>query len=122
MDELSKTGDLKDRTYQYSLSVVNFCRSLPTDIQEAQEIRSRLFDKSTNIGLMARLAFKGRNNNDFKDKLRRIINDADECIYWFDMLIDLNIVNEYDVDELMSEASELIAIFISITKKSRNPY
>ncbi len=121
MDELNKTGDLKDRTYQYSLSVVNFCRTLP-ETQEAQDIRTRLFDKSSNIGLMARLAFKGRNNNDFKDKLRRIINDADECIYWFDMLIDLNVVNEFDVDELMSEASELIAIFISITKKSRNPY
>lgn len=121
MDIDNRNGDLKDRTYQYSLNVATICRQIQGE-EQGKKIADMLFEKSTSIGLTARLAFKGRSNNDFKDKLRQIINDADECIFWFDMLIDLGIVEESAVEELMVEASELIAIFISISKKSRSSY
>jgi four helix bundle protein len=118
----NKSGDLKDRTYQYSINIASFCQNIEHESPSVKHVVAKLFEVATNIGLLARLAFKGRNNNDFKDKLNRIINDADSSIYWLDMLIDLGIVEEEDVEDLLTEASELIAIFISISKKSKSSF
>ncbi|MGB0428789.1 MAG: four helix bundle protein [Flavobacteriales bacterium] len=118
MENDNRSGDLKDRTYQYALNVASFCNTTAENPYH-KDILTKLFQKSSNLALTTRLAFKGRSNAEFRDKLRTIINDSDECIFWFDMLIDLSFVEEESVSDLMTEASELIAIFISISKKSR---
>ncbi len=116
-----KTGDLKDRTYNFSLQVVELYKSL-NDETLAQELGKKLLNSGTLVGSTTRPAFRGRNNQNFVDKLKLIIKEADECIFWIDLLIDSKVIVEEDGIALISEASEIIAIFISIIKKNKQQH
>lgn len=116
-----KNGDLKDRTYNFSLQVVELYKTLPDD-NTAQELGKKLINSGTLVGSTTRAAFRGRNNQNFVDKLKLIIKEADECIFWIDLLIDAKVIGEEDGIALITEASEIIAIFISIIKKNKQQH
>lgn len=118
----NRNGDLKDRTYRYALQITEFCKNNLKTNEIDQHIWRRLMEHATEIGLITRLAFKSRNSGDFQTKLKNIIQNADTCIYWLELLYDLDQIAEEDFNEFSSEASELIAIFISISKKTKSSY
>jgi four helix bundle protein len=47
------------------------------------------------------------------------LKEADETLYWLELLLDENIAPEKKLNALASESNELVAIFITILKKAR---
>jgi len=52
-------------------------------------------------------------------KLGIVIEEADECYFWLDILGEAEIVKKQKLKELMVEANELVAIFVSISKRNK---
>ena len=57
---------------------------------------------------------------DFIAKMGIVIEEADESMYWMEMLIELGPVPEDVLSDLLSEADELVAIFTASVKTARS--
>jgi four helix bundle protein len=69
-----------------------------------------------------RAACRGRSKAEFVAKLGVVAEEADECVFWLEMLIDCEIIPAAKVQDILKEARELTAIFSASqhTARSRN--
>ena len=110
--------DLKDRTKQFALAITQLTKNLNQNLGE-REISKQLIRSGMSVGANTSSAFRGRSSKEYKSKLGVVIEEADECIYWMDLLIASGAnVDSNLVKKLQVEANELVSIFISLVKKS----
>lgn len=110
--------DLKDRTKQFALAIIELTKNLNQNLAE-REIAKQLIRSGMSVGANTRSAFRGRSSKEYKAKLGVVIEEADECTYWMDLLTASNANIDPDlVEQLQVEANELLSIFISLVKKS----
>jgi len=108
--------DLKDRTKQFALKVISLYQRLPRST-EAQVLGRQLLRAGTSVGANTRAAFRGRSSKEFKAKLGVVIEEADECAFWLELLSDAGLLSQEHTSPLKQEAEQLVSIFVSIVKK-----
>ena len=108
--------DLKDRTMQFSVAGVAFYKALPKST-EAQVLGRQFLRSVTSVGANTRSAFRGRSKKEFIAKLGIVIEEADECGYWLDLLTASGISKTSEVQSLLKEPNEFVSIFTSIVKQ-----
>lgn len=110
--------ELKDRTKRFALRVVKLCAALPrgrvTDVLARQLLRS-----ATSVGANYRAACRARSRADFVSKMGIVEEEADESVYWIEMLAESGQVEVRRVSELLKEAGELTAIAAASRKTAR---
>jgi four helix bundle protein len=72
----------------------------------------------TSIGANYRAACRSRSRAEFAVKLGIVAEEADETVYWLELLRDANLVPEEKLSELLKEANELTAIFTAGRRSS----
>ncbi len=110
--------DLQHRTKLFSLEVVNFYSSLPKG-EVFYTLGKQLLRCGTSVGANTSSAFRGRSKKEFSAKLGIVIEEADECIFWLELLESQKETDKEKINILKHEANELISIFVSIVKKAR---
>ncbi len=111
--------DLKQRTKEYALSVIRLCSTLPKS-EVGRVIGRQLLRSGTSVGANTRAAFRGRSKKEFIAKLGIVIEEADESLYWLELLTEGEIISkDQRVSALMQETEELLAIFVSIKAKHK---
>ena len=70
-----------------------------------------------------RAACRGRSKAEFISKLAIVEEEADEAMFWLELIKEMNILKESMVDALLKESNEIIAIIVSSIKtvKRKNP-
>ena len=111
-------NDLKKRTKQFGLRVIKLVESLP-GTQTARTIGNQLLRSGISVGANYRAACRGRSKADFVAKAGISLEEADECMYWMEMLQEAGIVPAEKLKDLMKEADELVAIFTASIKTAR---
>jgi len=114
----------KDRTKQMGLRVVRVVQSLPRD-DVARTIGSQLLRSGTSVGANYRAACRGRSPADVVAKLKIVEEEADEAMYWLELLIDTKIVSARRLTPLLAEINEIVSMTVASIKtiraKSRSP-
>jgi len=115
------SDDLKRRTKQFALRVIRLVESLPKG-RTANVIGHQLLRSGTSVGANYRAACRAKSNADFISKMGIVEEEADESIYWMELLIESGILRIEKLESLMKEADELVAITVSSinTAKRRN--
>ena len=108
--------DLKDRAMNFSIAGVAFYKTLPM-ITEAQVMGRQFLRSCTSVGANTRSAFRGRSKKEYVAKLGIVIEEADECGFWLDLMIASGTVKETAVSALIKESNELVSIFTSLIKR-----
>ncbi|MFT5970594.1 MAG: four helix bundle protein [Flavobacteriales bacterium] len=114
-------SDLKDRTKSFSLRIIRLVKSLDNNVAD-REIGRQLIRSGMSVGANTRAAFRGRSNREFVAKLGIVIEEADECGFWIELLQETSEAKKLNKEELLllhQEASELTSIFVSIVKKNK---
>ena len=109
---------LKRRTKQFGLRVIRLVEALPST-RTANVIGNQLLRSGTSVGANYRPACRGRSKADFISKVGIAIEEADESLYWMEMLVEAELVPENRLADLMREANELIAILTASVKTAR---
>lgn len=104
--------DLKDRTKQFALRIIRLYRALPHST-DAFVIGKQLLRSGTSIGANYRSACRARSRAEFAAKLGVVLEEADESLFWLELLSSSGIVPETRLAPLMHECNELVAIFVS---------
>ena len=118
-DENRGRDNLRDRTKQFALKIIRFYSLLPSKINETQIIGKQLLRSGTSVGANYREAYRARSNSEFISKIGIVIQELDETDYWLELLRDAKINGSSELQLLLSETDELLAIFTSIIKKVR---
>lgn len=113
--------DLKDRTKNFALDVVRFCARLP-ERGEFGILRRQLIRSATSVGANYRSACRAKSKADFIAKLSIVEEEADESLYWLELLGALGWRANHWVRKLTCEAENLVRIMVSSKKTARrNP-
>jgi four helix bundle protein len=110
---------LKTRTKEFAKRVIGLCRSLPHS-EEARLIGKQIFRSGTSVGANYRAACRGRSKADFIANLGIVLEEADETVYWLELLAETDIVSAKRLESLMSEGQELVAIFVASLKTAKD--
>ena len=113
---------LKKRTKEFAKNIIHLCRKLPTN-REGRRIGNQLFRSGTSVAANYRAACRGRSKAEFISKLAIVEEEADESLFWLELIKEMDILKESIVDALMKESNEIIAIIVSSIKtvKLKNP-
>jgi len=106
----SKTEQLRARTKDFAIRIVHLFRSLPST-KEAQVIGNQLLRCGTSVGANYRAACQARSRAEFIAKIGVVAEEADETVFWIELLSDIGIVKKERLEQLQKEAQELTAIF-----------
>jgi four helix bundle protein len=116
---MSRPGELRERTKQFAIRAVRLWRSLPrTD--EARGIGRQLLRAATSVAANYRAVCRARSKAEFVAKLGVVVEEADESVFWLELLADTEIVSRDRVATLLAEANELVAIFAASQRTARS--
>ncbi len=110
--------ELRARTFRFALRIIAFCRSLPPS-WEAREIARQLFRAGTSVASNYRAACRGRSRREFVAKLGIVVEEADESVFWLSVLAQSGIAQGSELQDLLTEAQELLAIFSKSRRTAR---
>lgn len=110
---------MRRRTKAFALEVLKLADSLPRG--RSSEIAGRqLVRCSTSVGANYRAACRARSRADFISKLGIVLEEADESLYWLEILSESGICSSAMVPALMAEAKELVAIISASLTTARS--
>jgi four helix bundle protein len=110
--------DLKKRFFQFAINVALLIQKLPkSTINNAYS--NQLVRCSSSPGTNYRAAQRGKSTADFINKLKIVEEELDESIYFLELLHYFNPDERPEIDSLIKEANELLAIVVSSIKTSR---
>jgi len=72
------------------------------------------------VGANYREAFRSRSKPEFIANLGICLKELEETSYWLELLVDENIVATSKMSRLLDETNQLIAILVSIIKRSKD--
>jgi four helix bundle protein len=114
------SDELRDRTKRYASAIVRFYVTLPKKRPEVQVLGHQLLRSGTSVASNFREASKARSSAEFVSKLDTWIQEADESDLWPQLLRDdCGIATDESVN-LLAETNELISIFVTIAKRSKD--
>ncbi|MGR3311166.1 MAG: four helix bundle protein [Candidatus Brocadiales bacterium] len=110
--------DLKERTKNFALNIIRLTELLPRN-RTADIISRQLLRSGTSVGANYRAACRARSRADFISKMGIVEEEADEALYWLELLLDAKLVNQNQIQNLMDEANAIIAIVVTSIKTAR---
>ncbi len=111
-------GDLYARTRQYTLRVIRQVESLPHG-RTADVISNQLLRSATSVGANYRAARRAKSSADFIAKMGIVEEEADECLYWFDLLTDSGLMPGHRLADLITEGNEILAMTVASIKTAK---
>lgn len=114
---------LRERTKEFALRVVTMFRALPNSA-ESGILGRQVLRSGTSIGANCRAACRARSKAEFVSRIAVAVEEADETIFWLELLGDAQVLPADRLQGLLREANELLAILsasrrtakLSITK------
>lgn len=83
-------------------------------------ILNQVLRSATGIAANYRAAGRSRSKAEFIAKIGVVVEEADETVFWLEMLADSGIVRPEKLANLLTEATELVAIFTASRKTARS--
>jgi four helix bundle protein len=111
--------DLLPRTKKFARRIIRLYCSLSKTETVAQVLGKQILRSGTSVGANYREANRARSKAEFISKMGDFLKEADETLYWQELLQEENIVAPAKLQPLVAESNELVAIFITILKKAR---
>jgi len=109
---------LRDRTKRFALLVIRLCQALPRS-QASTVITRQLLRSATSVGANYRAVCRARSTADFVSKLGIVLEEADETLFWLELLADGGVAHPDKTAPLRKEANELVAIFVASLRTAK---
>ncbi len=123
-----QSEELQRRTKHFALRIIALFRSL-LRTEEARVIGRQVLRSGTSVAANYRAVCRARSKAEFIAKMGTVVEEADETVFWLDLLIEAGIVTRHRMEKLLAEANELVSIFVvsratarrGLTARSTNP-
>jgi four helix bundle protein len=110
--------ELRARTRKFALRVVRMVQALPknavADVLGKQVLRS-----ATSVGANYRAACNAVTRPIFLHKMSIVVEEADETVYWLEMIRDAELVKPEKLASLIDEAEQILKIMSASLKTAK---
>jgi four helix bundle protein len=107
--------EFKNRTKNLALRMINLVESLPNK-PTANIIGKQLLRSATSVGANYRAACRAKSTADLINKLSIVEEEADESLYWLEILEESNLVKETKLSKLKSDMDEVVSMIVASIK------
>ncbi|MEP7147307.1 MAG: four helix bundle protein [Acidobacteriota bacterium] len=111
-------NEFKEKTKQIALRVMCLVDALPRSVV-GNAIGKQLLRSGTSIGANYRAACRGKSRADVTHKLAIVEEEADESMYWIELLIGAGLIPEKKLEALNSDINEIVAMTVASIRTMR---
>jgi len=119
MDNKAFGKYLELRTKDFAVRVIRLSAGLPFNV-ESKVVRFQFTKSGTSVGANYREANRARSRADFANKIKICESEANETVFWLEIIENMNWIPIEILKPVLQEANELLAIFTSIAKGARS--
>ena len=112
--------DLSPRTKDFARRVIRMYAAMAKNNTAAQVLGKQELRSATSIGANYREANRARSKAEFVCKIGDCLKEADEALYWLELISEESFLPARRLQTLLAESNELVAIFATIHKNSRS--
>ena len=111
-------SQLQDRTKHFVLRSIKVFKALPST-EEARIVGKQFLRSASSVGANYRAVCRARSQNEFFAKISVTIEEADESLFWMEIMAEAGILPSEKLSALMAEAEELVKILAKARKNTR---
>jgi four helix bundle protein len=115
---LQKAAELKQRTKLFAIRIVKLFRSLP-HTPDAQTLGKQVLRSGSSVAANNRAVCRARSKAEFISKMGTVVEEADETVFWLELLNETDVLRPERTMDLLKEANELLAIFGASLRTSK---
>ena len=112
-----KDNIIEDKSFNFAIRIVKLYQYLVNDKKE-YVMSKQLLRCGTSIGANIAESQKAQTKPDFNTKLNIALKEANETFYWLKLLFRTDYITEKEFDSISKDIDEIIAILVSICKKT----
>lgn len=117
-DNFNKMQDLKERTKKFALEIIKLVNELPNTLT-GRTIGGQLIRCGTSVAANYRASCRARSRSEFVAKLGIVEEEADESIFWMEILVGSDLSNKERIEPLLRENVEILSIIVASKKTAR---
>ena len=110
--ETTSANAFRARTKNYALRIIRLVQKLPRD-RVAVMIGNQLLRCGTSVGANYRAACRAKSTADMINKLKIVEEEADETLFWLELLVESDLTAESKLKDLMKETDEILAMTVA---------
>ena len=111
-------AQMKERTKEFAKDIIRLCRKLP-DNREGRLIGNQIFRSGTSVAANYRAACRARSKAEFISKLSVAEEEADETLFWLELIDEMSVLDSVSLDSIKKENNEIVAIIVASIKTTR---
>ena len=116
---MSRESILKTKSFDFAVRVIKLHKFLKKEHAE-YELSKQLLRAGTAIGALIREAEHAESRKDFSHKLNIGLKEANESLYWLELLFVTGYINKKMFDSMINDATELLKMLIASIKTTKN--
>jgi four helix bundle protein len=110
--------EFQQRTKRFGLEVIALIRTLPTDVVSTTLAR-QLVKSCTGVGANYRHACRAKSQADFISKMGNVEEEADESLYWLEVIVEGHLIPAKRVEPLLEEGQQLLRMVVASINTAR---
>ena len=115
---MKENNIIVDKSKQFALRIIKLHKYLSHEKNE-YVLSKQVLRSGTSIGANVREAVRGQSSADFYAKLNISLKEAEETLYWLELLHESEYVETKHFESIYDDCTELIKILVSITKNQK---
>ena len=115
---MTQDNPIEKRSYLFALRIVKAYKYL-TKQKDEYVLSKQMLRSGTSIGAMMREAKFAQSRADFVNKASIALKEANETLYWIELLHDSEYIDDLSFNSLHQEADEITSILASIVKTTK---
>ncbi len=108
---------IEKKSFDFAVRIVNLYKHLTADKKEFV-LSKQLLRSGTSIGANVAEGERGQTKPDFNVKMSIALKEANETYYWLRLLHKTDFLTEKEFQSMEKDVDEIIAILVSICKKT----
>ena len=109
---------MKERTKKFAKQIMLLCRKLPKN-REGYLVGNQIFRSGTSVAPNYSAACRARSRAEFIAKMGIVEEEADETLFWLEVIEEVEIFNKDSISSLMRECNEILSIVVASINTAR---
>ena len=109
--------EIGQRAFAFAVRVVKLCRALDKKPGVSRTLANQLLRSGTSVGANLEEAKGGQSRADYLSKVSISLKESRETHYWLRLLVASEVLTESQLEPLLDECDQIIAILTTIVIK-----
>jgi four helix bundle protein len=111
-DKVELAEAFKKRTKKFAIDIVKLSPSFPKS-PEGYILVKQLIRSATSVASNYRAVCRARSKAEFYSKICIVVEEADECVFWLEVITEADVLNNERTEKLLKEANEILSVVAS---------